>query len=216
MATFPDVRTLTSEPVVGRYYRVPCVRVPERERLPWIPVFGPLHDDAEWLNFTAKHFHVDPRFMGDRLLRRYVGIRWSGRSWAAQSLGRPVSVTDWKTGEPLPGAIYVPTMRRLRCLRRMPMFPCPLRRLDGPVADRKARPFDVEYRGAHPDARLINGRCPHRGIDLRSMPEDPDGMVTCPGHGLRWCPVSDGLADRQLSDMGDESNQGRGSGRRKG
>jgi hypothetical protein len=56
------VSEITDEPVVGKFYMVPCVWYYGE----WMPVIGPRHDDKEVIGFTDKHYHKDVRFVSDR------------------------------------------------------------------------------------------------------------------------------------------------------
>lgn len=42
--------------------------------------------------------------------------------------------------------------------------------------------LDVEQFRGH----SVTGLCPHRGIPLACGARAPDGLIQCPGHGLRW------------------------------
>jgi hypothetical protein len=70
------------EPQVGERYLVPVVRElrvgPRGLRIVgdlWVPVIGPLHDDTEIIGLPARHWHVDFRFAGARVLLRMATIR---------------------------------------------------------------------------------------------------------------------------------------------
>lgn len=69
----------------------------------------------------------------------------------------------------LEGIVY----RRLKCRRELPPYPY--------EQARWLPKLELAY--AH--ARLKNGICPHKGVNLRSCPI-MNGIVTCPAHGLRW------------------------------
>ena len=59
---------------VGKTYRVTMVRgwwLQEVHDEPeWFPVMGSLHEDREVFGLDALHYHVDPRFLDDRLVKR--------------------------------------------------------------------------------------------------------------------------------------------------
>lgn len=57
------VTELKTEPVVGKYYLVPCVEISRGV----FPIIGEPHTDIE-LGIEAKHFHHDLRFMPNKLL----------------------------------------------------------------------------------------------------------------------------------------------------
>lgn len=169
------VDEMTSPPIVGRYYLVPCVWVPQDSPVAagWRAVLGPRHEDREALGFPYLHFHNDPRFLSDAVIDRIRSIA-----------GHRQSIFDCViTG--VRGIEY----RRRRCLREMPEVPAAwgqdwrreLQRLNGAATLRG--PCKV---------------CPHRGVPLASLPVAADGTVTCPGHGLRWN-VSTGRLVRRTS-----------------
>lgn len=71
-----------------------------------------------------------------------------------------------------------PALRRMKCVREFPTYP--LKLLSGP------RGWLPKLEAAYADCKLKPGMvCPHRGIPLADVPA-VDGIVTCPGHGLRW------------------------------
>lgn len=153
---------------IGRWYRVPCVfgRMFDWER--WWPVMGPKHEDAEFIGFFQQHYHVDWRFVPKRFMPR-------GGNALAYPLHEPspAQLAAWPTTRinlPLPK----PQARRAKCVRKLPPFPA-LR-----------VPWLKQLEAAHAGCKLKPGLiCPHRGIPLASLPTI-DGIVTCPGHGLRW------------------------------
>jgi hypothetical protein len=51
---------------------------------------------------------------------------------------------------------------------------------------------------AYSDCKLIDGRCPHRGIDIACGRQLKPGVRQCPGHGLAW--NDDGTLHRLLVD----------------
>lgn len=62
----------------------------------------------------------------------------------------------------------------LKCLREMPdWYPA------------HAAKWIPKLEEKYADACLIDGKCPHKGIDLSGCPA-VNGIVVCPGHGLLW------------------------------
>ena len=167
-------------PVVGRFYEVPCIRVwtcaDAKDGYGWVPVIGPLHADAEHLNFPYQHYHIDWRFV------TAVAFKRSLNRPSKQVHGQVVTNThgQHKIDGPL-------VMRRKRCAREMPEF--------------QARPHSapwgqLERAQAKACNKLKPGNiCPHRGIDLTSF-RRPDGTAVCPGHGLHWNLVTGELIPR--------------------
>lgn len=173
--------TPSTKPVVGKFYMVPCMHVNEPFRTRWIPrdgwvpVIGPKHIDAEFLEFNWNHYHIDWRFLPAPQFRRVMEQSPSG-----SPLGHVLtSDTEWSN---LTG---VPALRRLQCRREMPEF-----QGRGNIVrwgEHIGRKWErMERAQAFVCNKLKPGNiCPHRGIDLTPFIKD-DGTVICPGHGLRW------------------------------
>lgn len=163
------VDEMTSPPIVGRYYLVPCAwgRLCPADPLSWIPVTGPHHEDAKHLNFPWHHWHLDGRFLTPKM-------------WA--DIGRepePPLFTVLVDGK---GPVEY---ARRRCWREQPAY----------LGSPPRHPFPPSFlvsksglRAAYARARLRGPCkvCPHRGVPLASLPASADGTVTCPGHGLKW------------------------------
>ena len=137
----------------------------------WVPTLGPMHEDAQHLNFPYDHYHIDWRFIGDEEM-----------VLARKKTESPHGTVLTSTGN------YMiegkPVMKRRKMRRLMPDH---LR-----IKDVKFLSFDRSQNNwqnlekAHSCARLKPGNiCPHRGIDLTPFIK-PDGTVICPGHGLKW------------------------------
>lgn len=165
---------------VGKYYKIPCVRVGSvvpacARKGGWIPVLLPWHEDASIIGFPEHHYHYDPRFLSKRAYREFsyglVLSRHPGMSGFSPRIAN-TSQTLFD-GE----IVY----RRLTYKRPFPPY-----RLFEDRAGREMRngwPSKLETAYAHDHLR--NGVCPHRGINLTTCPV-VYGVVTCPGHGLRW------------------------------
>lgn len=69
---------MPERPVVGRFYRVPCVYGDAYGLVSWWPIFGPEHKDRD-LDITYSHWHFDARFLTEyqllHLLRRLAELR---------------------------------------------------------------------------------------------------------------------------------------------
>lgn len=172
---------MTREPQVGRFYTVPCVQLythvgknrPPQPHM-WVPVHGPVHEDAEIIGFPFTHRHVDVRFMSDRQLKRYCPS-WVTTPQELTAMLTPVSDSDRM-------ARYAPsletTLRRRKCYRAMPTF-----RAQSDRVIPWMWALEEKYRRCRLDPD--NPVCPHRGFYLGDKPE-VDGVVVCPGHGLTW------------------------------
>ncbi len=151
---------------IGKWYRVPCVfgKVYSMER--WWPVMGPKHEDAEFIQFPQQHYHIDWRFVPKRCMPITPTF----------ALAVPLTeTTPTDAWYPRNANLGKPEPRRAKCIRETPS-PYPrgratwLPRLEAAYTGCKLKPGMV---------------CPHRGIPLESIPAIA-GVVTCPGHGLRW------------------------------
>lgn len=155
----------------GRYYSVPCVKVPES--IPtlvggfrsgdWIPILGSLHSDPE-IGADYLHYHYDRRFCKDRIPARSV-----------LAFGVPGQKLLW------PNADTVVRWRWRKCYRA----------IDNAFADFSQARIIKKLEDIHEKCRLqSNNLCPHRNISLNGIPTDDNGNVTCPAHGLTWNKVS--------------------------
>jgi hypothetical protein len=169
----PNIEDLTTEPIVGKFYMVPCVDVESREGifLPIgrLPVTGPKHEDADHVKFPWHHWHYDLRFLSDLHYSR-VGMEYG----YSHVLNTQTCAID---SRPIPGMPEKPVWRRMKCRREAPAYP----------HAQAERSFLPPLRLAYADARVKCGKCPHRGLPLSSLPREPEAdIVTCVGHGLRW------------------------------
>lgn len=148
---------------IGQFYRVPCLKASDTppnfaKAGSWIPVLLPEHDDKEIIGFLIRHYHLDFRFLSDWAYRRAnVGsiLHEFGRVDTHNFYERPV--------------LY----QRMKCKRKMPN--------DYP----EYAPWLPKLESKYADACLIDGKCPHKGIDLSGCPS-VNGVVVCPAHGLLW------------------------------
>lgn len=155
------ITELKSEPVVGKFYLVPCVYVDER----WVPIIGQPHADPE-LGVSMVHYHHDIRFaeLDDFLIGTNAQIAATVFPKVDVAVG-VVTPQSW--------ANTPPKLIKMECRRSMIEFP---------DRDRdRYEPFHKEYIGR--DVKC--GRCPHRNMPLESLPQDKDGNVICNGHGLK-------------------------------
>jgi hypothetical protein len=157
---------------IGEIYEIPHVKATFFGlRRNW-PVLGPEHEDAEFINFPHQHYHLDWRFAPGPALRHIQAAYERQRGRRAK----------WINREHLPfGAVIhsadapSPVLRRARCLRQWPEYPA-----------EKAK-WLPSLSAAYRDESLRRNRfCPHRGVDVLTLPPDAAGCVTCPLHGLRW------------------------------
>lgn len=151
------VDRLKEPPVVGQFYLVPTVqgRWYDSFRTDW-PIIGNKHNDVEFFDFHAKHFHIDYRFarLGKVMLERVT-----------------TSPLHTHSGTPL----SKPVLRRRKCLREQAIF-------DGP--SKIMTPFRKSFAGHQCATGKRGWVCPHRHVALGSTPAI-NGVITCPLHGLR-------------------------------
>lgn len=151
-----------SEPFqIGHYYSVLCAQSSHfypNGSLRLVPLLGPLHEDAEIINFPERHWHVDWRFVSQKA--------WDHFSYLRSRLARPISENN-VTGQL--------TRHRLKCKREMPIFPDKSRVL-------WLEKLEESFQNNCLKPGLI---CPHRGIPLAGCQVE-NSVVVCPGHGLAW------------------------------
>jgi hypothetical protein len=188
----PIVTELTEPPVVGQFYLVPCVLYWWSGRRAWWPVIGPKHDDVEHLNFAQPHYHLDRRFLPERMFSdaasrihpsqlRELHLRHPATTLAARPLGEYGPGTkhnpDSASGGPLPA----PALRKKRCIIADVGFPALADEGVYTTFDRFHAAYEGKRCGRDAEGHLI---CPHKGARLSSLAADRNGVVTCPLHGL--------------------------------
>jgi hypothetical protein len=158
-----DVNT----PEIGQRYLVNCVWAdpfPLGMQPRWWPVLGSPHTDPEISVRAANpHWHCDWRFVSELVWHRVMTRVSNGET--------PLSYAIWTTR-----TAGNTTRRILKLKRPMPAFP-KIAAQHLPV---------LEHACANSRLNLDTMRCPHRGICLRGIPPDSNGVITCPGHGLKW------------------------------
>lgn len=183
----PILSELREPPIAGKYYLVPTVEYRLRGlKGPW-PVIGPRHDDATDLNFPHLHYHLDGRFLSDRMLNAIGG--WYGskeRAVAAVVLTEPRNIENCEWTATKYGRLPAkPTLRRRKCRHSIWTYPPSARAslIKHIGEDRIGARLGLPAKAIH----RRNGQvlCPHRKVDLSSLPRDREGMVTCPLHGLK-------------------------------
>lgn len=159
------------QPEIGKFYLVPTVRGRWFGIMANWPVLGPKHEDAAIIGFDREHYHLDGRFVAERLVPEFHDLAYS-------VFNSPLNDYDISLRRPPYHDRQVldkPVWRRRLYRRHMPDYP------------RYRAPWMRKLEGAYKDHRLKAGLvCPHRGAPLRGLPVDAAGCVTCPLHGLRW------------------------------
>lgn len=189
------IRDVVGPPIVGRIYLVPCVMLAGD----WWPINGPEHADPD-LGVAMQHVHYDGRFMtAAQIYTNNVTIRRTQRIAQAVGLldvidgdttlvmGRPAEAAAIQiVHQAVPGDVVVERPRR--CRRAALTFPA------GPVQ----AILEPSFKDVKTDCRT----CPHRGMRIDQQPQDDDGGVVCPGHGLRWHRPSGRLMSRDIERAG--------------
>ncbi len=161
---------------IGHYYSVPCVKTTKEQYLgrgEWVPVIGPLHEDAEIIRFPYPHWHIDWRFVTQKQVDRVPNESpWSDdRMW----FGRPLHLRTSDKQRTLVESGSSPVLRKMKCQRAMPSYP----------HDAAMSAWLPQLEAVYAQCTLKNMICPHRGLPLDGVEQHGD-IVTCPGHGLRW------------------------------
>jgi hypothetical protein len=161
---------------VGKYYEVPCAvgnfmgtigciyldHTPGGLEI--VPVFLPMHEDKEIINFPQRHYHFNWQFVPERFFKHCKISMYS-----SESLVYAYVLSNFNDVEPRI------EYRRLRCKRELPAFP----HVHG------AGKWPQHLKEAYKGQTLRNGHiCPHRGADLSHVRPDDNGCRTCPCHGL--------------------------------
>lgn len=162
---------LTTPPVVGKFYLVPAILWDWGQRgnpQHWWPVIGPKHNDIEFFNFTAKHYHVDPRFLTHR---HKIYLSPSRYGSAEQTvLGQPLNNRD------LPEGPESPMWRKMKCSKSY---------VDYPFGEtEQVIQINKHWAGQQCDRSKFGWICPHRNVHLGSVAAI-SGVITCPLHGMK-------------------------------
>lgn len=172
---------------VGESYVVPCIKArtvfTNGSKVAnwggeWIPVLGPVHRDAEIINFPFLHYHVDWRFVSERVFQRVARDRLDRFVLAQPLMVHPSKPNERAEDEKeMVVESVVPDYRMRECKREMQTWFSfvgyeTVRWMKG-----------LEESCAH--LKMENMVCPHRGTPLKGCPQDGD-VVHCPNHGLRW------------------------------
>lgn len=199
MPQYPELpRTLE----LGQFYMRPCLRTTWiDEQVRWIPVIGTIHNDREYIRADFEHVHVDYRFLNRRV--RQILARddeANGEGCISDIFKYPVS-SVMPEGE---SRRYNLDSRELEEFSPKSWIRVMRRKYQGPYQQypHDGVPWRGELGAAFTHRHLIGGTtCPHQGTDLSGIEPDPDGFITCPLHGLRWCPYTGVNAVVQQSNL---------------
>lgn len=152
------VSEMKTEPIVGKFYLVECVKL---ERDGWVPVIGVPHNDPE-LGAYWQHQHKDVRF-------------------ANASVMYEDCIEKELVRAPAMEYVIERGLRKMLCKRTMPEYPHEYLAENVTTYQRVYKPFHKAFAGR----KVLCGKCPHKGMPLESLPKDKNGMVICNGHGLK-------------------------------
>lgn len=154
---------------VGKYYLIPCIKVESSSESNvfignlyfegyTIPIFDNLHNDLDILNVNKFHYHVDWRFVSEKIYRKF--------DFPYSKEGNVI----WADEKHPQKIIY----KKMKCKR--------LFEYDMP------RTYAIEFYEKYKKAKLIKGHiCPHKLADLSSVTANEKGLIICPLHGLKFC-----------------------------
>lgn len=193
------------EPRIGERYLVRCGEAERQSvwshhRLRYVPLLGPIHEDAEFINFPDYHFHVDWRFISNKVYEALLHeeqIRidfdrkgqgsYKGKllKYTAPQLLMAFAVTaGGSRGITLAAASEYRPMRMVRLHTIFPEEAHWMKDLETKYANARLRPGLI---------------CPHRGISCAGVRCAGDvSTVVCPGHGLAWNRETGRLVPRDL------------------
>lgn len=179
--------------VVGKRYLVPCVRIGGYSdfglRTSYVPINSYLHDDIKVIGFKNKHWHIDWRFVSERMMADIkFGHGLIGLPIPVQRTGLVVLYDKNKQFSNSTNDLTIYYRQRV-CLREYNNNECFLK---NKIADNVPGKW-VENLSAHfkcsklkeSDGQLI---CPHKGVVIDKTLIDDKGNYVCPGHLLRFNP----------------------------
>jgi hypothetical protein len=182
MGILTKVADLNHPAAVGERYLVLAVYTRDLcmhhlRRPSWLPLLGDPHTDAELLPGADPHWHIDMRFVTDAQL---AALR-HGHHYTTVGPPRPgieYSMVFYHGGRGFtsprqPTILRGPELRPMICRRQFD-FPEFGSRSLTPKLARYLRPLGSCW------------TCPHRGFNLKQVPPNAEGVIVCPGHGLRF------------------------------
>jgi nitrite reductase/ring-hydroxylating ferredoxin subunit len=182
--TIQCIEDVKGDPEIGQSYILRAIKftdaaVREQERLKksaapqlWWPILGPQHTDPD-LGAPREHFHLDFRFVPMSGVRWLVINTFNEDIVLNQDLNRvSSSIFLTRSMEDIEDRAFV-------CYRAAIRFP-----LDAFSQGSGVLKLPAKYE--HKKLCLKNRICPHRQVNLNSVTPDSDGVIHCPGHGLKF------------------------------
>ncbi len=149
-----------------------------------LPLLGDRHIDREIEKDIPEHWHVDFRFTVSPM--HEVICRTFESNWIKSHGVKPYDV-NFHLAMVVNDFILADKPRRkaLICQRHHSLY-------------NKKAAFLPKLERMYLSKRVSCGRCPHKEISLNGAPEDKNGGIVCPGHGLRWNKFTGALMPRRL------------------
>lgn len=178
-----SIDSIKGEPVIGQTYMVRSVMAKIFSQEEPVPVIGTAHSDKAYGFGEDKHWHLDYRFLSERIYQGFVKqVRAEDAMYVndkAETVLRYVVDHDNVDFEERA------VKRPFKYLRKMPVYPI------------QSCNWMVEALSKFAGKKIDPKRpvCPHRGVCLRGMQTEKNAIV-CPGHGLAWDSKTGAYVDR--------------------
>lgn len=200
-----NIEKLTSPPIVGEIYRVPCMfgqiallSKAQVKSAEWWPIMRPPHQDSIYFPQT-KSIWVDNDYSST--LVEEIFYEDDPNSYQHYHVDPRFAPDEYYTGWEVVNKDYHNIIdiqgkikwQEMVCLREMP-------------TQRLFTGFGQRFVDDHKDKKIKCGRCPHRGVLLNSVPVI-DGVITCPNHGLRFNAETKQCITDSLNDLPPEFTQ---------
>lgn len=183
---YEKVTNLKSPPIIGQIYSVPHYKtdldnivtnsgylgIYNPNKFYYVPIYLPVHEDGELLNFPYWHYHFDLRFFNKKMLGFwfYTIYKLNGiidLNRINQKFSDEFKLIITKTNKPEFNNIY---WKPIVCQRNT----------------QKPQTNIFTLMEHFKNYKLSCLKCPHKGINLADIEPDGNGYVVCPAHGLKW------------------------------
>ena len=169
-------------PVVGKYYVVPCVKNMCGE---FIPINSYLHEDKKIIGFPESHWHIDWRFIPEG---PYRDITTHEHRPPSKRQAESV-ITVYNSMQPARYSSETVEIhyKRMLCKRE---YGVSLFFAHHPQYLTMGWPVRLQKKFSCSSLKEIEGQliCPHKGIAIDKNCKDAEGNYVCPGHLLRFDP----------------------------
>lgn len=187
---------------VGKFYTVPHIWMEPGKAYTtekkgcFIPVNTHLHEDEKVIGFKPKHWHIDWRFVSQRLWK--AKIEGGRNSWTlnAYSEGKqevanilvydPPNEYQYSNSVTHTEIVY----RRVKCKRlyRAGIF----HDFDIHKQPKNCWSFRLPKKFCNAKLKEVDGKliCPHKGAHIDKNCKDAEGNYVCPAHLLKFDPIT--------------------------